>query len=428
VQSDGKIVVAGRFYDPATDNEDFALARYNTNGSLDKTFSGDGKQTTDFGSSDDYARALAIQSDGKILVAGGVYDPASNNEDFGLARYTTSGLLDNSFDGDGKQTTDFNYYDYANGVAIQSDGKIVVAGGVYDPATGSNDFGLARYNTNGLLDDTFDGDGKQTTDFGSSYDYARALAIQSDGKIVVAGGVYDPATDSDDFALARYNTSGALDNTFSEDGKQTTDFGNSYDYANAVAIQSDGKIVVAGGVYDPATGNEDFGLARYTTSGLPDDTFDEDGKQTTDFLGADNYANALAIGNNKLYVSGRFRGFMRAGAVAVYSLGTLPSARSAITVASAKANPITEEQNLAQKLTVKVLANPSANYFTLLLRSVSNSKVSIRISDASGKLIETKANVAVNSTLQLGNNYHPGAYYVVIVQGSEKAVIKLIKL
>jgi hypothetical protein len=86
------------------------------------------------------------------------------------------------------------------------------------------------------------------------------------------------------------------------------------------------------------------------------------------------------------------------------------------------------EQNLAQKLTVKVLANPSANYFTLLLRSVSNSKVSIRISDASGKLIETKANVAVNSTLQLGNNYHPGAYYVVIVQGSEKAVIKLIKL
>jgi uncharacterized delta-60 repeat protein len=123
-------------------------------------------------------------------------------------------LLDNTFDGDGKQTTDFSYYDYANGVAIQSDGKIVVAGGVYDPATGSDDFGLARYNTNGLLDDTFDGDGKQTTDFGSSYDYARALAIQSDGKIVVAGGVYDPATDSDDFALARYTTSGALDNTF----------------------------------------------------------------------------------------------------------------------------------------------------------------------------------------------------------------------
>jgi hypothetical protein len=115
---------------------------------------------------------------------------------------------------------------------------------------------------------------------------------------------------------------------------------------------------------------------------------------------------------------------MRAGAVAVYSLGTLPSARSAITVASAKGNPIAE----VQKLTVKVLANPSANYFTLLLRSVSNSKVSIRISDASGKLIETKANIAVNSTLQLGNNYHPGAYYVVIVQGSEKAVIKLIKL
>jgi hypothetical protein len=158
-----------------------------------------------------------------------------------------------------------------------------------------------------------------------------------------------------------------------------------------------------------------------------DNTFDGDGKQTTDFGGDNNYANALAIRNNKLYVGGRSNGLMRSGAVAVYSLGTILSAPPANTVTSAKGNAIANEQNLAQKLTVKVLSNPSTTYFTLLLQSVSNSTVSIRISDASGKLIETKANVAVNSTLQLGNNYHPGVYYVVIVQGREKAVVKLIK-
>jgi uncharacterized delta-60 repeat protein len=300
--------VAGGVYDPATGGDDFGVARYTTSGSLDDTFSEDGMQTTDFGSFYDYATGVAIQSDGKIVVAGGVYDPATGNDDIALARYTTSGLLDDTFSEDGKQTTDFGPYDYARALAIQSDGKIVVAGGVYDPASGNDDFGLARYTTSGSLDNTFSEDGKQTTDFGNSSDYARALALQSDGKIVVAGGVYDPATGSDDFGLARYTTGGSLDNTFSEDGKQTTDFGNSSDYATGVAIQIDGKIVVVGEVESPTTDNEDIGLSRYNTNGSLDRNFDRDGKLTAYYLASDATFYAIAVqSDGKIVMAGRAR-------------------------------------------------------------------------------------------------------------------------
>src|SRR5919106_2509881 len=133
------------------------------------------------------------------------------------------GDLDPTFDGDGKVTTDFAAdLDEARGVAIQEDGKIVAAG------FAGAEFGLARYNTDGALDTTFDGDGKVTTDFAGSTDQAFGVAIQGDGKIV-AGGCVSCFTGTDDFALARYNTDGSLDTTFSGDGNVTTDFAADFD-------------------------------------------------------------------------------------------------------------------------------------------------------------------------------------------------------
>ena len=172
---------------------DFALARYNPNGSLDTSFSGDGKQTTDFGGSDAGERggAPGRRQDrrGRRGGAGG---------DFALARYNPNGSLDTSFSGDGKQTTDFGGFDGANGVALQGDGKIVAVG----VGGASDDFALARYNPNGSLDTSFSGDGKQTTDFGGS-DQANGVALQGDGKIVAVGvGLGTDGTN--DFALARY--------------------------------------------------------------------------------------------------------------------------------------------------------------------------------------------------------------------------------
>jgi uncharacterized delta-60 repeat protein len=213
--------------------------------------------TTEVGSSDDRAYSVAIQSDGKIVVAGFERNGISNF-DFALVRYNTDGSLDTNFDSDGKVTTAIGSgTDSAYSVAIQSDGKIVVAG--YSDNGSNDDFALVRYNTDGSLDTNFDSDGKVTTEVGSSDDYAESVAIQSDGKIVAAG--YSSNGGNNDFALVRYNTDGSLDTSFDSDGKVTTAIGSASDFARSVAIQSDGKIVVAG--YSDNGSNADFALVRY---------------------------------------------------------------------------------------------------------------------------------------------------------------------
>ena len=298
IQPDGKIVAAGLTFISTNDGAsyDFALTRYNADGSLDPTFDADGKVTTDFGNDTDQALAVAIQPDGKIVAVGVNFTRVNDsaNYDFALARYNADGSLDTTFDTDGKVTTDFGpSFDVAYAVALQPDGKIVVAGCA--PIESSDDFALARYNADGSLDTTFDGDGKVTTNFGPSNDAARAMAIQPDGKIVAAGRA---VIDLDyQFLLARYNADGSLDTTFDTDGKLTTDFGSNNDAANAVALQPDGKIVAAGRAYTPANNGAsyDFALARYNADGSLDTTFDADGKLTTDFDSFNDAALAVAI-------------------------------------------------------------------------------------------------------------------------------------
>ena len=290
IQSNGKILVVG------DDMADFEVVRYNTDGSLDTTFDTDGKVTTDIGTSTtDTANAVAIQSDGKIIVAGSSGGMAPNSGNFAVVRYNADGSLDTSFDNDGKVTTDIgtSTEDSGSAVAIQSDGKIIVAG----TSGSSTDFAAVRYNTDGSLDTSFDTDGKVTTDIGTSTtDTAKALVIQSDGKIVAVG------TSSNDFAVVRYTTTGTLDTTFDTDGKVTTDIGTSTtDTGSSAVIQSDGKIVVVGDNYS------DFVIVRYTTTGALDTTFDTDGKVTTD-IGTSTYdaGTAVAIqGDSKIVVAGR---------------------------------------------------------------------------------------------------------------------------
>jgi uncharacterized delta-60 repeat protein len=238
-------------------NYDFALARYNTDGTLDTNFGTGGKVITAIGSSTDVAESVAIQSDGKIVAAG--FSNNGSNNDFALVRYNTNGTLDTTFDSDGKVTTAIgSANDVAYSVAIQSDGKIVAAG--YSRSGGSNDdFALVRYNTDGSLDTSFDSDGKVTTAIGGSNDYAESVTIQSDGKIVAAGHSY--MSSNYDFTLARYNTDGTLDTSFGTNGKVATAIGGSDDVAYSVAIQSDGKIVAAGYSYNGS--NFKFALVRY---------------------------------------------------------------------------------------------------------------------------------------------------------------------
>jgi len=294
IQADGKIVAAG-FEGGFT----VALARYQPDGSLDPTFGSDGIVLTDFGSLG-ATFAVVIQEDGKIVTAGYVY--VGNTSDFALGRYNIDGSLDHSFDGDGMVTTDFGGDDEARAVALQADGKIVAAGCTGARVCASANFALARYGADGSLDRTFDGDGKVTTDFGGAYDAARGVAIQADGKIVAAGVGFLSGTSN--FAIARYGTDGSLDPTFDGDGKTTTDFGGAYDAARGVAIQQDGRIVAAGEAF--ISGSQLFALARYNPNGSLDPAFDGDGKVTSDFPGSNEAATALVIQRDGMIVAAGF--------------------------------------------------------------------------------------------------------------------------
>jgi uncharacterized delta-60 repeat protein len=295
LQSDGKIVAAG-YARNATD--DFAVARYNANGTLDTTFGTGGKVTTAFGSGADQAYGIAIQPDGKIVVTG---QARMTTDDFAVARYDTNGTLDATFGTGGKVTTDITSgaTDYGRTVAIQSDGKIVVAGSSRSTARKATfDFAIVRYNSNGSLDTTFDSDGKLTVSITSNNDYANVILMQPDGKIVV-GGKGEVSKNNYAFALLRVTSTGATDTSF----PVTTDMSNRADEIFGLALQSDGKIVTAG-VGGAAL---DFAVARYTAAGALDTTFNTTGKVITNVttVAANDNARAVAIqSDGKILVAG----------------------------------------------------------------------------------------------------------------------------
>ena len=290
IQNDGKIITAGFLSDGNT--SDFAVIRLNTDGSIDSTFDGDGIQTINFGG-DAQVNSIALQADGKIILAG--YAQDASNYNFAVARYNTDGSPDNTFDGDGKLITDFGTSaDYASSVAIQGDGKLVAIG--YTTNATNTDVAVARYNTDGSLDNTFDSDGLFVEHTNQGNTHYTSTVVQADGKIIAAGYTWNGS--NYDFALARYNTDGSLDNSFSGDGIQITDFGTTDDIAVALALQNDGKIIVAG------TAGSHLALARYNTDGNPDNTFDGDGLVTADFGFANEVTSVALQSDGKILVGG----------------------------------------------------------------------------------------------------------------------------
>jgi uncharacterized delta-60 repeat protein len=284
LQPDGKPVAAGISYNGS--DRDFAVVRYNPNGSLDTSFNGTGKVTTAIGPGDDWAEALALQPDGKLVVAG--YSWNGSDYDLALVRYNPDGSLDTSFNGTGKVTTAIGpASDGADALAVQPDGKLVAAGFSWN---GSDwDFALVRYNPDGSLDTSLNGTGKVTTPIGFSNDVGDALALQPDGKLVVAG--YS-SIGPNVFSLVRYNPDGSLDTSFNGTGKVMTAIGGDDDVANALALQPDGKLVAAG--YTKNGSQYSFALVRYSPDGSLDTSFNGTGKVTTR-IGSSNKAYALAL-------------------------------------------------------------------------------------------------------------------------------------
>ena len=296
IQPDGKIVAAGSATHgfALERNTDFALARYNSDGSLDTSFGSEGRVTTDFVSGNDGISDLAIDGQGKIVVGGFARNTSvSFGVNFALARYNSDGSLDPAFGAGGRVLTDFfGFNDAIGAIAIQSDGKIIAAGTAFAADGSDEDFALARYNGDGSLDTTFGSSGKVTTDIFGGIDELLDMVLQPDGKIVATGLVNPPGA-LNDFTLLRYNSDGSIDTTFGAGGKTTTDFSGGTDISWALALQSDGGIVVAGyTLQGPLTYR--FALARYKPDGSLDTGFGTGGRITTQFR-PDGFALAFAV-------------------------------------------------------------------------------------------------------------------------------------
>jgi uncharacterized delta-60 repeat protein len=462
VQPDGKIIVAG-YSDFSSVNVDFSVARFNPDGSVDNSFDFDGKQSTSFTPGRDYGYAMALQADGKVVVAG--YFGSDYHENFGVVRYNSDGSLDNSFDLDGMVTYDFGgRRDFCYGMAIQSDGKLVLAGestdsgnfeydfamirlningtvdssfgiagqvltdfsGSYDRCNAiviqhwdgkiilggnsngsASDFALARYNTNGSLDHSFDFDGKLITDFAAVNEVIQSIAIQPDRKIVALG--YTQPSGSSDFAIARYNTEGSLDTAFGNNGLVTTDFQfNNDDWGYGVVLQSDGKIVAAG------IADLQFGVTRYNYDGSLDTSFSSDGMVTTDFEGLNDDAFAIA-----LQPDGRI-------VVAGYSDVHTPVADFAVARYWPSANVDVEYIGINPS-SINIYPNPTQEKLNIAIAPEDVSKLTeIRVLDLCGKIVESRTSDFTTINRFYFSNHAAGLYFLQVCTKSEQHSFKLI--
>lgn len=301
--NDGKIVAAG--YSNLFGRNNALLLRFNADGRLDPTFDNDGRRLFDSGV-EDRIQAVAIQPwDSRIVVAG--YSKELGEEDILVMRFNADGSLDSSFHHDGRVIIDGSGDNRAQAIALQADRKIVVAGYLRGP--GGNDFRIIRLNANGSLDSRFAGSGQTSISGFGGDDRALAVALQPIGqetKIVVAG--YTNVFGTHDFAVARLNANGTLDDSFNLNGRLIiTERGDNR--AQAVAVQADGKIILAG--YTNASGDHDFAVTRLNADGGLDRPFGTNGRVVTRGFGGDDRALATAISplGGKIITAGYTTGF-----------------------------------------------------------------------------------------------------------------------
>lgn len=301
LQADGKIVLAG------SANSVWAVARYDSSGTLDPTFGSGGKQTLNV--TDSFVRDMAIQSDGKLVLVGG--------PNFTIMRLNQNGSPDASFGSGGKVTANPSNAKRGSGLAfavaiqripaVTGEERIVVGGSADSPAV----FALMRFGPNGALDSTFGSSGRAYTSFFGFGDYIKVLAIDQANRIVAAGRTNTANSNCGlyvgDFAVARFTQNGSIDNSFSGDGKVSTDASGGSNTADGLLLQADGKIVITGGNASSDNSVQDFALVRYNDDGTPDSSFGilGTGVVTTDTSPGDwSYALAQQPWDGKIVLAG----------------------------------------------------------------------------------------------------------------------------
>ncbi len=283
------------------------LPSFAQTGILDETFGTGGKVQTAAGLRDINSK-IVLQQDGKIVEAG-TTTPDFNTGfgDIKLVRYNTDGSIDNTFGTAGFATININGDDQATGIALQSDGKIIVIGKTQASLAGPSDMLVVRFTTSGELDGSFDTDGIMTIDFAGGNDIANGVAIDGSDNIYIAGSAANAPGGVTDYALVSLNANGELNSSFGTNGKLTTDFASLTDEAFGIALQGDGKIIAVGNAQMGELFSQiEFGIVRYNTDGTLDETFGVGGKNIQDIAGTDDFAKSVVIDavSGKMYVVG----------------------------------------------------------------------------------------------------------------------------
>ena len=304
VQPDGKVLVSGGQFNGK--DYDFVVMRYLTNGALDTSFGSSGMAQIDFYGGNDIAKAMVLQPDGMIILAGEATKRPGGYGVHAVTRLTSSGALDTNFATSGKALTDFGVTSHIHGVALQADGKIIAVGETYTSTDGGA-AAISRYNTDGSIDTTFGSAGK-VTPFSNTTNSHVGLAL-ADGNILIAGYNTPSGVSQPQCFVARLSAAGALDTAFGTAGITQIPVGAGANHCNAMMVQSDGKIILAGGAQMSATSNYDFALMRLSSQGQLDTSFGSAGITTTAFssTGAptnEEAADAIVQGDGKIVLGG----------------------------------------------------------------------------------------------------------------------------
>jgi len=282
VLPDNKILVSGSAYNGL--HNDFAMLKFLPQGVIDTSFGKKGIFLLPAKGGNIITGSMALQSDGKIVIVGSSSD--GNYDEFALVRITPGCIPDPSFGKNGLVHTDVRYGDdRISDIAVQRDGKLVVAG------TSTTKLAVARYLSNGVLDPSFGINGITLTSVNDCEDIAEAIVLQHDGKIVVAVSAFNG--DSFDFALVRYTSRGKADPSFGKNGIVITSLGDGDDKVSDLILQPDGKFVAGGSSFNGHT--DDFALVRFNNDGTLDKGFGKDGIVITSIQKGDEHIYSLGL-------------------------------------------------------------------------------------------------------------------------------------
>jgi uncharacterized delta-60 repeat protein len=415
LQPDGKILAAGYFVN--TLNKDFAVLRYLPNGVIDSTFSGDGKQTTTFNAADEEAFAVAVQPDGKILVAGTAQNIGTTS-DFALARFNPNGALDLSFSADGKVLTDIALRaDDAQVILIQPDSNILLVGNTFNSQ--NSDLAFVRYKYNGTPDPSFGVNGKTTFSLPNSNDFATSAYLLPDGKFLV-GGYANFGGSAFEYMVARFNSNGSLDSTFNNGaGVAHAALGTFNDEAYSMAIQSNGKIVLAGETYNTNVNSYDFGLVRFKENGQLDLGFGNGGKVKTTFTAGEDKIQAIAVQSDDKIVATGLSFYQAKGSIAMARY--LNSPEVGVLDLSGSVNQM------------MVYPNPVTDHVNLSFTLAKNETITTSLIDMQGKTLQIFEDGEVLSAgkyvrvYELLTDLAPGAYAIRIAGAHGHATIQILK-